>query len=167
MPTYEYRCPDGHDFEKFVRKISLASSELPCPVCGKIADRRISAGGGLVFKGSGFYITDYGKDGKKDLRANAAAASSKDKDASARKGESGSSGDSASKGESGSSSGGGTKSDSSKGDGSAGGGQKSETPKRESSRPDTSKSESSKSDAAKSDRQATAPSTPKNTGSDK
>lgn len=65
MPTYEYRCPDGHDFEKFVRKISLASSELPCPVCGKIADRRISAGGGLVFKGSGFYITDYGKDGKK------------------------------------------------------------------------------------------------------
>ena len=76
MPTYEYRCPDGHDFEKFVQKISLASAELPCPVCGKIAERRISAGGGFVFKGSGFYITDYGKDGKKDLRANAAAASS-------------------------------------------------------------------------------------------
>jgi putative FmdB family regulatory protein len=74
MPTYEYRCPDGHDFETFVQKISLASSELPCPVCGKIAQRRISAGAGLVFKGSGFYITDYGKDGKKDLRANAASA---------------------------------------------------------------------------------------------
>ena len=80
MPTYEYRCPDGHDFEKFVQKISLASAELPCPVCGKIAARRISAGGGFVFKGSGFYITDYGKDGKKDLRANAAAATSADKD---------------------------------------------------------------------------------------
>ena len=85
MPTYEYRCPDGHDFEKFVLKISLASSELPCPVCGKAAQRKISAGGGLLFKGSGFYITDYGKDGKKDLRTNAGAASSTDKktDASA------------------------------------------------------------------------------------
>ena len=68
MPTYEYRCPDGHDFEKFVLKISNASSELPCPECGKPAGRRISAGGGLLFKGSGFYITDYGKDGKKDQR---------------------------------------------------------------------------------------------------
>jgi putative FmdB family regulatory protein len=76
MPTYEYRCPDGHEFEKFVQKISLAVSELPCPVCGKVAERQISAGGGFVFKGSGFYITDYGKDGKKDLRTNAAASAS-------------------------------------------------------------------------------------------
>jgi putative FmdB family regulatory protein len=81
MPTYEYRCPDGHDFEKFVLKISLASSELVCPVCGKLAQRRISAGAGLVFKGSGFYITDYGKDGKKDLRTNSGAASSAEKKA--------------------------------------------------------------------------------------
>ena len=69
MPTYEYRCPDGHDFEKFTQKISDAQSELPCPTCGKVAPRRMSAGGGLLFKGSGFYITDYGKDGKKDQRA--------------------------------------------------------------------------------------------------
>lgn len=75
MPTYEYRCPDGHDFEKFVMKISQASSALPCPVCGTMADRRISAGGGLLFKGSGFYITDYGKDGKKDQRQGAASKS--------------------------------------------------------------------------------------------
>src|ERR1035441_745886 len=132
MPTYEYRCPDGHDFEKFVQKISLASSELPCPVCGKIADRRISAGGGLVFKGSGFYITDYGKDGKKDLRANAAAASSTDKNSSG-KSDGSSSADSASKSESGSSGAGGAKSESSSGDAS-----KHESKKSESFRNDSS-----------------------------
>jgi putative FmdB family regulatory protein len=62
MPTYEYQCPDGHRFEKFQKM-----SEKPhakCPVCGKPATRKISGGAGLVFKGSGFYITDYGKDGK-------------------------------------------------------------------------------------------------------
>ncbi len=68
MPTYEYRCPDGHDFEQFFRSMNAAASEIVCPICGKPAERRISAGGGLVFKGSGFYITDYGKDGKKDQR---------------------------------------------------------------------------------------------------
>lgn len=61
MPTYEYRCPDGHDFEKFYRKISDAQAELPCPVCGKPAQRQMSGGAGLLFKGSGFYLTDYGK----------------------------------------------------------------------------------------------------------
>ncbi|HEY6827630.1 MAG TPA: zinc ribbon domain-containing protein [Gemmatimonadaceae bacterium] len=61
MPTYEYRCPDGHEFEHFYRKISDAASELPCPECGKVATRRLTGGAGLVFKGSGFYLTDYGK----------------------------------------------------------------------------------------------------------
>jgi putative FmdB family regulatory protein len=65
MPTYEFRCPKGHDFEKFYRSISSAPREVPCPVCGTMAERQLSAGAGLVFKGSGFYITDYGKDGKK------------------------------------------------------------------------------------------------------
>lgn len=65
MPTYEFRCPSGHEFEKFYRSISAAPPEVLCPICGKVAERQISAGGGLVFKGSGFYITDYGKDGKK------------------------------------------------------------------------------------------------------
>src|SRR5438876_9432252 len=61
MPTYEYRCPDGHEFERFYRKISDAGSSVACPVCGKVAERIMSAGAGLVFKGSGFYLTDYGK----------------------------------------------------------------------------------------------------------
>ena len=62
MPTYEYQCPAGHGFELFQKM-----SEKPrakCPTCGKVATRKISGGAGLVFKGSGFYITDYGKDGK-------------------------------------------------------------------------------------------------------
>jgi putative FmdB family regulatory protein len=73
MPTYEFRCPAGHDFEKFYRSIAAAPKIVVCPVCGKIAERQLSAGAGLVFKGSGFYITDYGKDGKKDQTAPAAA----------------------------------------------------------------------------------------------
>ena len=69
MPTYEYRCANGHDFEEFFLKISAAKPELPCPSCGARGERRLSAGGGLLFKGSGFYITDYGKDGKKQAGA--------------------------------------------------------------------------------------------------
>src|SRR6185503_5888990 len=61
MPTYEFRCPKGHDFEKFYKTMSTAPLELPCPQCGAVAARQLSGGGGLVFKGSGFYLTDYGK----------------------------------------------------------------------------------------------------------
>lgn len=60
MPTYEFRCPDGHEFEKFYRTISGAESESVCPICGKVAERFMSAAG-FAFKGSGFYLTDYGK----------------------------------------------------------------------------------------------------------
>ena len=92
MPTYEYRCPKGHEFEQFYRNMSGAESELKCPVCGEIATRKVSGGSGLVFKGSGFYITDYGKDGKKDQRpakpstsGDSDSASSKDSGASSEK----------------------------------------------------------------------------------
>ena len=67
MPTYEYQCPDGHTFDVF-QKMSDAA-EANCPVCGLPGVRRISGGAGLVFKGSGFYITDYGKDGKGPRKA--------------------------------------------------------------------------------------------------
>ena len=62
MPTYEYLCPEGHEFEVFQKMSDKPRAK--CPTCGKPATRQISGGAGLVFKGSGFYITDYGKDGK-------------------------------------------------------------------------------------------------------
>jgi predicted nucleic acid-binding Zn ribbon protein len=68
MPTYEFRCPDGTIIER-IYKISEAPDEIPSPNGDGMAVRIISGGAGLLFKGSGFYITDYGKDGKKDQRA--------------------------------------------------------------------------------------------------
>ena len=62
MPTYEYACPQGHEFELFQKMSDKPRAK--CPVCGRAAVRKISGGAGLHFKGSGFYITDYGKDGK-------------------------------------------------------------------------------------------------------
>ncbi len=57
MPTYDYRCPNGHSFEVF-RKMS-DPPEASCPECGNGAERVISAGAGFVLKGAGFYATDY------------------------------------------------------------------------------------------------------------
>jgi predicted nucleic acid-binding Zn ribbon protein len=68
MPTYEFRCPDGTIIER-VFKISEVPAEIPAPNGDGMAVRIISGGAALLFKGSGFYITDYGKDGKKDQRA--------------------------------------------------------------------------------------------------
>ena len=66
MPTYEYRCGNcKHQFEKFSPKITEAKS-IECPRCENQAERLISGGAGLLFKGSGFYITDYRSDSYKD-----------------------------------------------------------------------------------------------------
>ena len=58
MPTYEYECKScGYRFEKFQQ-----ISDKPirrCPKCGKSVKRLIGAGIGVIFKGSGFYSTDY------------------------------------------------------------------------------------------------------------
>lgn len=64
MPTYEYKCPKGHLFEKFYPTIT-SKRTATCPTCGKKAERQLSGGGGLVFKGTGFYITDYKRAGEK------------------------------------------------------------------------------------------------------
>jgi putative FmdB family regulatory protein len=66
MPTYEFRCPLGHEFEIFYRSISRAEAQAACPVCGQLGERMMSAGAGLVFKGSGFYLTDYGKNAHRE-----------------------------------------------------------------------------------------------------
>jgi putative FmdB family regulatory protein len=61
MPTYDYVCKEcGHAFEEFQ---SMSSEFLTvCPSCGKPALKRQMAGGaGMIFKGSGFYQTDYKK----------------------------------------------------------------------------------------------------------
>ncbi len=61
MPTYDYHCQAcGHRFELFQSIVSDPVTD--CPVCGKPEVVRVVTGGsGLIFKGSGFYITDYKK----------------------------------------------------------------------------------------------------------
>ena len=66
MPTYDYKCDAcGHQFERF--QSITAAPIRKCPSCGKSKVRRlIGPGAGLIFKGSGFYITDYRSEGYKD-----------------------------------------------------------------------------------------------------
>ena len=78
MPTYDYRCPSGHDSELFFRRFSEAPTEVRCPVCGAEAVRRVSGGAGLVFKGSGFYLTDYGKNAHRKPAADGGKTESQD-----------------------------------------------------------------------------------------
>ncbi len=60
MPIYEYHCDNcNYDFE-LLQSVKESHSAI-CPICNKTANKKISLPGGLVFKGSGFYITDYSK----------------------------------------------------------------------------------------------------------
>lgn len=66
MPTYEYQCQDcGHKFEEFQSITAEPLEDCPQEDCTGQVKRLISAGGGLLFKGSGFYITDYRSEGYK------------------------------------------------------------------------------------------------------
>ncbi len=80
MPTYEYECQKcGHQFEQFQR---ITEQPLKrCPKCKGKVQRRIGTGAGILFKGSGFYATDYRSDSYKrgataDHSASAAPAKS-------------------------------------------------------------------------------------------
>jgi putative FmdB family regulatory protein len=66
MPTYDYKCDAcDHTWELF--QSIKAEPEKKCPACGKKKARRlIGAGAGLIFKGSGFYLTDYRSKSYKD-----------------------------------------------------------------------------------------------------
>jgi putative FmdB family regulatory protein len=65
MPTYEYICENcEHQFEKY--QSIKAKPIRKCPECGKLSVQRlIGAGAGIIFKGSGFYQTDYRSEGYK------------------------------------------------------------------------------------------------------
>jgi putative FmdB family regulatory protein len=64
MPTYWYRCQNcKHEFEEF-QKITDPPVRK-CPKCEGLVMRVITGGAGLIFKGSGFYITDYRSDSYK------------------------------------------------------------------------------------------------------
>ena len=77
MPTYEYLCRRGHEFELFQRMSDPPADQ--CPRCGADASRKISGGAGFLFRGEGFYITDHRSEGyRKAAKAeNAAAQGSK------------------------------------------------------------------------------------------
>ncbi len=63
MPIYEYRCPEGHTFERFQSMTAPAPER--CDICGASPLELVLYPVAIHYKGSGFYSTDYGKGGKK------------------------------------------------------------------------------------------------------
>lgn len=90
MPTYEYECEKcGHRFEVF-----QSMSDEPkkrCPKCRSKVRRLIGTGAGMIFKGSGFYVTDYRSDSYKEQKKKESGDSTHVKDQGKSKGGSGSS----------------------------------------------------------------------------
>ena len=84
MPTYDYACQKcGHEFEAFQSMNDRRLTKCPVKGCRGKVQRKIGAGAGFVFKGSGFYITDYRSEGYKTAAKNdapPAAAESKSAD---------------------------------------------------------------------------------------
>jgi putative FmdB family regulatory protein len=79
VPTYDYQCEQGHQFEVFQSMKDEPLSE--CIECGSPARRLIGRGAGFLFKGDGFYITDYrSKDYKDKAKAETSKGKGKDKD---------------------------------------------------------------------------------------
>ena len=74
MPTYEYECRScHHTFEKFQ---SMSDDPVKvCPECGGSVRRMIGGGTGVIFKGSGFYITDSKKSSSASTKGDSSSAS--------------------------------------------------------------------------------------------
>ncbi len=89
MPTYEYVCGKcEHRFERF--QSIMAKPIRKCPNCGKASARRlVSAGAGIIFKGSGFYETDYRSDSYKKAKESETKSSTDKKTETAAKAETG------------------------------------------------------------------------------
>jgi len=67
MPTYEYICHTcGYTFDQF-QSINAEPLKI-CPQCNGQISRKIGGGAGLLFKGNGFYITDYKKSGQPETK---------------------------------------------------------------------------------------------------
>jgi len=89
MPTYDYECQQcGHEFEQFQN--ITANPLRKCPECGAMALKRlIGTGAGIIFKGSGFYETDYRSDSyKKAAQKDKGGSSTKSSDKKEKKTES-------------------------------------------------------------------------------
>lgn len=71
MPTYKYKREDGTTFE--VRQSIKDDALKKCPDTGQKVKRVISGGGGVVYKGDGWYVTDYKDSDRKKKRAEAEA----------------------------------------------------------------------------------------------
>jgi putative FmdB family regulatory protein len=86
MPTYEYECKHcGHTFDSF-HKIT-ADPLTDCPKCGKELRRLFGGGLGIIFKGSGFYTTDYKRSSAVSNGNGSSRKSSKDESKSESKSE--------------------------------------------------------------------------------
>jgi len=100
MPTYDYKCAAcNHVWEEF--QSITAKPTRKCPSCSKLkAKRQIGPGAGLIFKGSGFYLTDYRSDSYKkgaEAAKKAESSTSSPSDSTSSKSDSGSTGSGGSK----------------------------------------------------------------------
>lgn len=99
MPTYDYECTKcGHQFEARQSMKDPHLTDCPQAGCAGPVKRRIGAGAGFIFKGSGFYITDYRSDSYKAAAKQDSQAGSSSSSSSGSSSSTGSSGQSSSAG---------------------------------------------------------------------